>query len=112
MSRPYGTEAWKAVWTTAPLQSRYPKCERQRCHYQYLAGCGCEAVPYLCCLKTPQPPTKSTFIGVLSFRTRCTHRIAPLVACADNGRIPGDAERWGCHSLQRSWKEHGMHLQH
>ena len=28
------------------------------------------------------------------------------------GRFPGDAERWGCHSLQRSWKEHGMHLQH
>src|SRR4029450_4854321 len=50
-------------------------------------GTDCEALPSVCCARTSWPPTNSTFIGVLSFRTRCTRRIASLLACADNGRI-------------------------
>jgi hypothetical protein len=46
-----------------------------------------EALPSVCCAKTSWPPTNATFIGVLSFRTRCTRRIASLLACADNGVI-------------------------
>ena len=37
--------------------------------------------------KNFQATTNSTLICGLSFRARCTGRIAPFVSCADNGRI-------------------------
>ena len=48
---------------------------------------GCEALPSARCLKTSWPTTNSTFISVLSCRARGAGSIAPLVSCADNGRI-------------------------
>jgi hypothetical protein len=35
--------------------------------------------------KLPGYPTKSTFIGGLSFRTHCARRMASLTSCTDNG---------------------------
>src|SRR5262245_53850933 len=69
-------------------------------------------LPSTTCPKTFWPTTNSTLIGGLSFCARGGGSMAPLASCTNNGRFPGDAERWGCHSLPRSWKEHGMHLQH
>src|SRR5947208_3304806 len=47
-----------------------------------------EALPSVCGAKTSWPPTNSTFIGVLSFRTRGTRSIASLLACVNNGGFP------------------------
>jgi hypothetical protein len=64
------------------------------------------------CRKTCGRGVKRTQILGMGYSTPRLTQWQESSACRFNGRFPGDAERWGCHSLQRSWKEHGMHLQH